>query len=1122
MKPKVLKSHCLRSVSFCGCNLVSSPSSLIRLLLFGSLALSTAATAATSTWDGGGADANWSTAANWAGDSAPVSGNDLVFAGFVGTSAANNLDTATAGTFLVNSITFASGADQFSLSGNNLNLSGKTVTNNSDILQSIEAKIEANNGFTVNTSAVDRDVYLTGSINTTTGFNKAINKNGAGKLIFNGTQNTSWALNVNAGTMQVYNGNNAGQVLGFSASIAAGATLATENSDVLHGGSSVQINGLLDLGAAEEQLGVIYGTGIVTNHGDGVGVTLLRMARYGSNNGIDTGTTRTWSGTIQYGTEPTAVQIEGNKSRTVTFAGANTYTGNTTFTSTTDSLILANTGSLAFKIGANGVSTRITATTAQTTATTTFNGIFNIDLSGAEMIHNNQWTLVDAAKLNETYSATFSVAAPFSKTATGVWTYTDGSNNTWTFTEATGVLRFQVPAGRPPVTIWSGAGSDANWSTAANWNVEVLSGDDLLFTGSTRLGNTNNLATAWDTVNSVPGAVTIKSFKFDASAGAFTLGGNEIYYDNKTILNQSAATQTVNVPIRATAGFTVDTSAGDVVLGGSLGTTASFNKPLTKTGTGKLVLNGTQSTSWALNVNAGTMQVFNPNTGGQVAGYTGNIAAGAALLAESGDVFHSSANVLINGTLDLGASEQLGVIRGNGVVTNHGLAGGTTTLRMNALGLGDGYTWNGTIKDGGNVTAVGIEGTTGRTVQFSGSNTYTGDTTILQPSESFTLASGGSLKLKPGANGVSNKITATTAQSGTTTLDGRLILDLSGANITNSNSWPLVDVTNLNETFGSNFQLVNSAYVPPTAYTINAGAGTFGGFGEDNGFVSGGSDFNSSNTIDLSSVTNPAPTGVYQTERYGNSTYTFPGLGAGATYTVRLHFAEVYWGNVGQRVFNVLINGTTVLPNYDIVAAAGSINKAVVQEIPVTATPGGTITIQFVTLVDNAKINGIEILPIGGGSGANFSETSNVWTMVDGSKTWTFSEATGMLSLAVAGSGGYSIWATANGISGQPASGDFDNDGLTNLMEYALGKDPKVSSTPAGTYNGNLITFTKGTEAIANGDVSWTIQKSNDLGISDPWSTVVTQPAADPAATISYTLPSGLPKVFVRLRANGQ
>ncbi|MEO6391640.1 MAG: VCBS repeat-containing protein [Pyrinomonadaceae bacterium] len=43
------------------------------------LFLSQSAKAATKTWDGGGANGNWNTAANWVGDIAPVAGDDLVF-----------------------------------------------------------------------------------------------------------------------------------------------------------------------------------------------------------------------------------------------------------------------------------------------------------------------------------------------------------------------------------------------------------------------------------------------------------------------------------------------------------------------------------------------------------------------------------------------------------------------------------------------------------------------------------------------------------------------------------------------------------------------------------------------------------------------------------------------------------------------------------------------------------------------------------------------------------------------------------------------------------------------------------------------------------------------------------
>ena len=75
--------------------------------------------------------------------------------------------------------------------------------------------------------------------------------------------------------------------------------------------------------------------------------------------------------------------------------------------------------------------------------------------------------------------------------------------------------------------------------------------------------------------------------------------------------------------------------------------------------------------------------------------------------------------------------------------------------------------------------------------------------------------------------------------------------------------------------------------------------------------------------------------------------------------------------------------------------------------------------------------------------------------------------------------GGYEGWATDNGIPGELATNDFDNDGITNLVEYALGLNPTTSSVPPGTYTGGTLSFTKGTDAITNGDVSWVIQTSS-------------------------------------------
>ena len=106
--------------------------------------------------------------------------------------------------------------------------------------------------------------------------------------------------------------------------------------------------------------------------------------------------------------------------------------------------------------------------------------------------------------------------------------------------------------------------------------------------------------------------------------------------------------------------------------------------------------------------------------------------------------------------------------------------------------------------------------------------------------------------------------------------------------------------------------------------TISADdSGGASSFAYDSGF-SGGGTGNTADAIDTSGVSNPAPAVVYETWCAGSAfSYALTNLTAGASYTVRLHFAEPSYNNAWQRQFNVRINNAPVLTNFDIVAAAG-------------------------------------------------------------------------------------------------------------------------------------------------------------------------------------------------------
>ncbi|MGK2875867.1 MAG: PKD domain-containing protein [Nocardioides sp.] len=108
------------------------------------------------------------------------------------------------------------------------------------------------------------------------------------------------------------------------------------------------------------------------------------------------------------------------------------------------------------------------------------------------------------------------------------------------------------------------------------------------------------------------------------------------------------------------------------------------------------------------------------------------------------------------------------------------------------------------------------------------------------------------------------------------------------------------------------------------------------------------------------------PSAIFGSERY--STNDSPGLKwsfpvtTGAPIQVRLFFANQYDGTsaVGQRVFNVDLDGTRVLNDFDIVSAAGGTRIGIMRSFDVTSD--GTVNIDFSHVTENPLVNGIEII----------------------------------------------------------------------------------------------------------------------------------------------------------------
>lgn len=114
--------------------------------------------------------------------------------------------------------------------------------------------------------------------------------------------------------------------------------------------------------------------------------------------------------------------------------------------------------------------------------------------------------------------------------------------------------------------------------------------------------------------------------------------------------------------------------------------------------------------------------------------------------------------------------------------------------------------------------------------------------------------------------------------------------------------------------------------------------------------------------------------------------------------------------------------------------------------------------------------------------------------------------------LAVAG---YLGWSARHGLTGGPYDDD-DGDGIANVVEYALGTDPNRPDPRAGALDGNVLSFGKGSEAVAAGDVEYWIEVSETLAPGS-WMEVV--PDIDDDSLIAYVLETGGgDRLFARLR----
>ncbi len=297
-----------------------------------------------------------------------------------------------------------------------------------------------------------------------------------------------------------------------------------------------------------------------------------------------------------------------------------------------------------------------------------------------------------------------------------------------------------------------------------------------------------------------------------------------------------------------------------------------------------------------------------------------------------------------------------------------------------------------------------------------------------------------------------------------------------------------------NESAKSSPKNVTTATATGTVIRVNAGGPAYTDsaahtWSADTGYNTGNA---ASTTSNIAGTSDPT---LYKTERWDTSalpemTYSFNVPNGG--YTVKLHFAEIYSGafKVGGRVFNVSINGTQVLTNYDIYADVGA-NTATIKSFT-TNVSNGVLAITFGHVVEDPKISAIEII------GSTDSTAPTVPTGLAGSAasstqvnlSWNASTDSGGSGLA-----GYRVYRN-NVLVGTATGTTYSDTGLTPNTTYnyavsafdnANNESAKTASipvtTPAGsdTIPPSVPTNLQGS-GISPSQISLTWSASTDTG----------------------------------------
>ncbi len=608
---------------------------------------------------------------------------------------------------------------------------------------------------TVTNNGAGAAVLTTGGDNTSTTFSGVLTdgtggvglaKSGAGTMILTGANTYTGGTTIDAGTLQIGDGEATGSIVG---NVMDNGTLAFDRSD------TVTFDGVISGTGGLTQLGI--GTLILTSNNPFTGTTTISAGTLQLGTGgpsgavnsvlivdngildIDRSDTITYGGSV-IGTGSGVKDGAG----TLIFTGSNTYTGGTTINE--GALQIGNGGGTGSIVGNVLINAPGAALVFDRSGTFTLNGSITgtgtvtqegtgVVVLGGDNTYSGATSVSDGT-LQAGSSTALSASSAFTVTAPAVLDL-NGFNNTIGSLAGSGLVT-NNGAGAVVLTVgadgtdtlFSGVLADGSGTlgliktgagTTALTGTNTYSGGTTITSGTLQLGNdtttgsivgdvTDNGTLAFDRSDLVTftGTISGSGNLEQIGSGTLVLTANNTFTGGTTILPGSS--------IQLGNGGTTGTVAGNVVDNGTLlfdrsntltfGGVISGSGSVQQNGTGTTTLSGTNTYTGGTTVNAGTLTVNNP----QALGFGSVIVNGGILRADPQPI-----NVKGNYTQNAGGTLQLQVA-------------GAGTGQYDTLNVGGNASLNGTLqlislgfqpKPGNELTLVTTGGTvTGRFATF--------------------------------------------------------------------------------------------------------------------------------------------------------------------------------------------------------------------------------------------------------------------------------------------------------------------------------------------------------------------------------------------------------------------